>query len=332
MGDVAMTIPVLLALTQQHPDVKVTLVSKSFFKPLFASIPGVEFVSAHIHHQHKGIWGIYRLFRDLQKHKINFVADLHDVLRSKILRTLFRLSGVTVAVTDKGRSEKKALTRPQNKTFKPLKTMFERHLETFQRLGFTIDFSQAYFLPPKNMSNRVIAITGSKTNKWIGIAPFAHHDSKTYPFDLMQQLILETAQLPEVTLFLFGGGKEESELLERIAEKQPNIVSIAGKISFEHELELISNLNLMVSMDSGNGHLASLFNVPTITLWGATHPYAGFAPYRQPETYQILSDREKFPMLPTSAYGDKKVAGYEDAMRTILPETVLQKIQEILYI
>ena len=35
MGDVAMTVPVLRAFSIQNPDVKITVVSRPFFKPFF---------------------------------------------------------------------------------------------------------------------------------------------------------------------------------------------------------------------------------------------------------------------------------------------------------
>ena len=83
-------------------------------------------------------------------------------------------------------------------------------------------------------------------------------------------------------------------------------------------------------MDSGNGHLAAIFGIPVLTLWGVTPPYAGFAPFNQPESNQLISDRKKYPLIPTSVYGNKYPKGYEKAIETIAPETVLEKIKEIL--
>ena len=80
-------------------------------------------------------------------------------------------------------------------------------------------------------------------------------------------------------------------------------------------------------MDSGNAHIAAMFGTKVVTLWGATHPFAGFAPFNQPLENCLVSDREKYPLLPTSVYGNKKVAGYENVMRTILPQTVVEKIR-----
>ena len=83
----------------------------------------------------------------------------------------------------------------------------------------------------------------------------------------------------------------------------------------------------MLSMDSGNAHIAAMLGVKVITLWGATHPYAGFSPFNQPFENALVSDRNQFPKLPTSVYGNKKIEGYENAMRTISPEKIVLSIQ-----
>ncbi|MGL5112872.1 MAG: glycosyltransferase family 9 protein, partial [Flavobacterium sp.] len=141
MGDVAMTVPVIRAFAQQYPEVKITMVSRPFFQPFFEGIPNLTFFTFDDKVKHKGFLGLLRLFRALHALKIDAFADLHNVLRSQIVRTLFRLSGKKVAAMDKGRAEKKALTRPEHKIFKPLATMFERHSKVFRELGFSLDVS-----------------------------------------------------------------------------------------------------------------------------------------------------------------------------------------------
>ena len=101
---------------------------------------------------------------------------------------------------------------------------------------------------------------------------------------------------------------------------------MAGKLSFKEELRLISQLDLMLSMDSGNGHLAAVYGVPVVTIWGNTHPSAGFAPFRQPESNSITPDRIKYPLIPTSIYGKKIVEGYEDCMASISPDQVMKTL------
>ncbi len=328
MGDVAMTVPVLRAFSLQYPQIKITVVSRPFFKPFFNEIPNVNFFAVDLNNRHKGFVGLLRLYSDLQQLDIDAVADLHNVLRSKIIRNLFSLSGKMTAATDKGRQEKKALTRSENKIFTPIKSMFERHVETFKKIGFPINLSNSKFPHKAKLSDKVISVTGNKVEKWIGIAPFAQYDSKVYPFDLMQNVIDGLAENSAYKMLLFGGGTKEIELLNELKRHHQNVIVLAGKLKLEEELEVISNLDLMLSMDSGNAHIAAMLGVNVITLWGATHPFAGFSPFNQPLENCITADREKFPLLPTSVYGNKKVEGYDDAMHSILPETILDKIKK----
>lgn len=328
MGDVAMTVPVIRALVEQNSDIKVTLVSRPFFKPFFDGIPNVDFFAVDVKERHKGFFGLLKLYADLKKLNINAIADLHNVLRSQIVRTLFSLSGKKVAATDKGRAEKKALTRAKNKVFQPVKKMVERHVETFNKLGFSVDLSLPSFPEKAFLSEEISSVSDKKDDfKWIGIAPFAQYESKVYPLDLMQKVIDELASNNQNKIFLFGGGKEETEKLNTLAKQRENIVVVAGKLKFNQELQLISNLDVMLSMDSGNAHIAAMLGIKVITLWGATHPFAGFAPFNQPLENCITSDRNQYPLLPTSVYGNKKVVGYEDVMRSISVEKVVSCIQ-----
>ncbi len=327
MGDVAMTVPVIRALVEQNPQIKVTVVSRPFFKPFFDRIDNVTFFEFDDKKRHKGFLGLLKLYSDLKKLNIDAFADLHNVLRSKVIRNLFAFSGVKTAFTDKGRAEKKELTKAKNKVFKPLKSMVERHLETFKKLGFNIDLTQSYFPKKSILSEKIKNEIGeSNSNKLIGIAPFAQYQSKVYPQNLTQEVIKQLAKNKNFKILLFGGGKEEIELLNTFAKGLENVITIAGKLKFKEEIQLISNLDVMLSMDSGNAHIAAMLGVKTITLWGSTHPFAGFAPFHQPSDNCLVSDRKLYPKLPTSIYGNKKVEGYEDAMRTISVENILSAI------
>ncbi len=328
MGDVAMTVPVLRALVLKYPAVKITVVSRPFFQPFFDGIPNVDFFGVDLNKRHKGFLGLFRLFSDLRKLNIDAVADLHNVLRSKVVRTLFGLSGKKVSATDKGRAEKKALTSLTNKVFAPVKPMVERHVDTFKQLGFSIYLAHPQFPEKAILSKEIISITGIKNQNWIGIAPFAQYESKVYPFDLMQEVIDGLAENKNHKIILFGGGEKEIQLLNQLQNQHENVIVLAGKLKFKQELEVISNLDVMLSMDSGNSHIAAMLGVKVITLWGATHPYAGFKPFNQLDDFCLTSDRTQYPLLPTSIYGNKKVEGYEDVMRSILPQTIIEKIKK----
>ncbi|MNK81084.1 Lipopolysaccharide core heptosyltransferase RfaQ [compost metagenome] len=328
MGDVAMTVPVLRAFVKQYPTVKLTVISRPFFKPFFEGIPNLEFFAFDEKERHKGFPGLLRLYKDVKKLKIDAFADLHNVLRSKVVSLLFALSGKKRATVDKGRNGKKELTREENKIFAQLSTMFERHAKVFEELGFPLDLSKPTFPEKAVLSSDILDVIGNENQKLIGIAPFAQYDSKVYPLDLMKGVIEKLAENSSYKVLLFGGGKKEIEILDSLAQPFENVINMAGKIKFQQELQLISNLDVMLSMDSGNAHIAAMLGVKVVTLWGATHPYAGFLPFNQSLENALISDRNQYPKLPTSVYGNKVVEGYEDAMRTILPQQVVDKVVE----
>lgn len=324
MGDVAMTVPVLKTLVTQHKNVRITIVSKAFLKPLFDGLENVSFYAADVKGKHKGIKGIYKLYKELIQLDIDAVADIHNVLRSKILRSFFKTSGTPVAIINKGRAEKKALTALKNKVFKPLETTHQRYATVFNSLGFPVDLTQASLKEKEFLTEELKELINYQENeKLIGIAPFAAHEGKKYPLNLMEIVISELSKNHKI--LLFGGGNKEVELLNELEKKYPNSISVAGKVKLAQELTLICNLSAMISMDSGNGHFSALFGVPTITIWGATHPYAGFAPFNQNDNC-ICANRDKYPLLPTSIYGNKTVEGYENVMTSITPKTITNKV------
>ncbi len=326
MGDVAMTVPVIRALVNQYPDLKITVVSRPFFKHFFDGITNLSFFAFDEKQTHKGVKGLLRLYKDLKALDIDAFADLHNVLRSQVIRNLFYLNGKKTAAVDKGRDEKAALTRPENKIFKQLPSMFERHAKVFEELGLHIDLSNPIFPEKQSLDTEIINLIGENYQKLIGIAPFAQYDSKVYPLDLIQQVISQLAENQSHKILLFGGGKKEIELLNSLSKGKENVIVVAGQIKFQQELKLISNLDVMLSMDSGNAHIAAMLGIKVITLWGATHPFSGFLPFNQPLENALVSDRNLYPKLPTSVYGNKKVEGYEDVMRTILPEKVVLSV------
>ncbi len=324
MGDVAMTVPVLRAFSRQYPDVKLTVLTRAFFTSFFRDLPNVSVFAVEVKGKHKGVFGLYKLSKELRGLGINAIADLHNVLRSKILKVF--LFGIRCIQIDKGRTEKKALV--SGVEFKQLKTTHQRYADVFEKLGFKLDLSNPSFPKQLNLNDKTLAIVGSDTLKWIGIAPFALHESKRYPLDVMKEVIATLSKTHK--LLLFGGGKHEIDILNSFENKFENVINLAGKLTLDEELDVISNLDVMLSMDSGNAHIAAMLGKKVITIWGVTHPFAGFAPFNQPIDFALLSDRDQFPLIPTSVYGNKYPENYKEASRSVLPKTIIDKIESII--
>jgi ADP-heptose:LPS heptosyltransferase len=306
MGDVAMTIPVIKQLLEQHPDLDISFVSNKSFKPMFFGIDRLRFIAAETKGKHKGILGIYRLCKEIIRNgkPIDGVADFHGVLRSFMMQFFLKLKGIPIATIDKGRAEKKKLTAKENKQNKqniPLKTSFERYADVIKKLGLS------FLLEKKPLENikqplPILAEKWFENKTVIGIAPFAKHPEKVYPPEKMK-LFIQLLQQEDAVVLLFGGGKQETAFLAEW-EKQlgRNVYNLAGLFNLSEELSVISNLTAMVSMDSANMHLASLVGVPVVSVWGPTHPNAGFYGWGQSIENMVSID---LSCRPCSVFGNK---------------------------
>ncbi|RZA00905.1 MAG: lipopolysaccharide heptosyltransferase family protein [Sphingobacteriaceae bacterium] len=324
MGDVAMTVPVIKALLAQNPQVTVTYVSRPAFAAFFADIPRLTFFAADLKNDYNGFAGLLKLKSHLQKAgKYCAIADLHDSLRTKILRRLFRFSGVTVKYLDKGRAEKKLLTRFPYKVLKPLKRMHERYADVFRELGFIVELDYHLVNDSKPITAEITTVIGVKEQPWIGITPFAQYKGKTYPIEKMEEVVA-ALRAQNVKVFLFGGSPLEHEICAGWEAKYPNVISVIRKLNMQQELVLISQLNVMLSMDSAGMHLASLSGTPVVSIWGATHHYAGFLGYGQSEDNIVADDIE---CRPCSVYGNKPCFRKDYAcLYNVHPQTVINNL------
>jgi ADP-heptose:LPS heptosyltransferase len=330
MGDVAMIVPVLSVFSETYPEVQLTVLSKAFFKPFFQDFTNVVFLEADINGKHKGFMGLLKLSKEANSLEVNAVADLHNVIRSKIITRYLKVLGKKTATLNKGRKEKKSLTRVKNKNFKQLKTTHQRYADVFEALGFSIDLTNFKSLAKKEYNKNLLNLLGKKKKSTIGIAPFAAYKSKMYPLALIKKVLADLDKEHHYQIVLFGGGTKEITQLDTFENEFNSVINIAGKLNFTEELALISNLDVMISMDSGNGHLGAMYGVPIISLWGVTHPFAGFAPFGQPNDNSLFSDNKKYPSLPTSIYGNNYPEEYENAMESIKPEKIVKKVESVL--
>lgn len=327
-GDVVMSVKLMHALVRQNPECEFVFVTRKPFAFLFENIERLTVYTPDLKNEYKGISGLWRLSRKLNRFKPDAYADIHDVLRTKILRLFLSFSGTGKAKIHKGRSEKKQLTRKTRKKFKPLKNTVERYADVFQRLGLKADFSNDLTRIPITPNPKTANVLSEGKN--IGIAPFALHRQKIYPPEKMRQVI-ELLTQRDYHVYIFGGGKTEQAQADEMIYGIDKAHSLIGRYSMAEELYLMSQTDLMLTMDSANMHLANLAAVKILTVWGATHPYAGFAPYRNSQFHSLQVSHEELGCRPCSVYGNRPChRGDLACMNRISPQQVADKVFEIL--
>lgn len=334
LGDVAMTIPVVYSVCVGNPDTRFIMITQKVASTLFINAPAnLIVIGVDTRNDYSGVSGMFKLKNELvKKYDIDLFIDLHDVLRTWALGAAFLLSGKKVMRFHKGRHGKYELTRKHNKRMLPLTTSRARYREVFYRAGFAIaDAFMSIFGNNKADASQYADVSQPKQpgELWIAIAPFAKHQGKIYPLQSMQKVVDTVSRWQNTTVFLMGAGKEESDVFEKWASTHKNVKNLAVRRNgFPCELALLSNCDVMVSMDSANMHLASLVRLTVVSVWGATHPYCGFLGWHQEERNAVQLN---LPCRPCSVFGNKPcMRGDYFCLNGIQPQNIVDHIRQAL--
>lgn len=286
LGDVAMLVPVVRAAAEQNPETEFRIISRQQTSALWHGMPAnVVFYGADLKGAHKGRKGLAKLLNEVGFRDVDAVADMHSVWRSWYVDFKCLLKGIKVRRIDKGRASKWLLTRGLRT--RAVKRTIDRYREVFERLGIECNLVEPEFT--------------SDGKSGIGIAPFAAKRGKQYPLERMERFVAEHAKNEKI--YLFGGGTHEVEILQRWADEYDNVECVAGKHTMDEELEIMRGLRLMVTMDSGNMHLASLVGTRVVSVWGATDPKCGFLGWGQRiEDCRFIN----LSCRPCAVYGERK--------------------------
>jgi ADP-heptose:LPS heptosyltransferase len=326
MGDVALAAPALRGMKSQYPHVKITMVTRAPFEQFFHSIGGVNVFTADFGKRHKGLAGIIRLFNDLRETgRADRIIDLHDVIRTKILRFLFLVSGVPSTVIDKGRAEKRKITGGRGKP--KLRHSGERYMDVFEKAGYSLKYVEGPWIIPSLEAQKLISSVVTESGiLHIGVAPYSKHLLKAWPEEYMVSLVKMIGERTPCRIWLFGG-KEETQQLRAFSERIEGSVIVPGTMNLGEELALMSRLDMMIAMDSSNMHMAALAGTRVISIWGATDPITGFGAWQQPDEYSIRLPFEELGCRPCSVYGKGKCRRGDFAcMMWLTPEKVFESI------
>lgn len=329
ISNVASIVPLLDSLDRNYPQHHFTVLSRVFLSPLFDSFERVDFVGANIRSEHKGVLGAFKIYKHLKKTPFDVVIDLQGSWRSRFITRLFSLSGKRTFTVDKQLSEIYQLIHRGADRYKPLKTIFERYADVFSKAGLQTNTKfEKLPLSSTKCRAKVETVYGKKSGVWIGVAPLSIARGKTLPLRKIKNVIRHFDSQPDTKIFLFGAGDMENELLSDWQTIFKQVYAVHTSLKLGEELALMAELDVMVSMDSANMHLAALTATPVISIWGATHPYAGFLGWNQTFDTCIGVD---FSCRPCTAHEEKRCKyGDYRCLESIASEKIIQKVTYIL--
>lgn len=332
IGDVAMTLPIVYAVARANPEHQFTMLTQPFLTTIIIDPPAnLEAMAIDIKREEKRLLGLLRYGKRLRTEAFDGFIDLHDVLRTRVLRIMacWLRPHVGRWIIHKPRRERRRLMNPTApRDLSPIPPMLELYRETLERAGLRVP----EHIPPISVESprlmSALALLPQLTSPRnhlvkIGIAPFASTDSKTYDLGLMERVVAELSRRGDYEIFLFGGRGQEAETLTRWRDRYERVESVAGLLELGDELAVMSRLDCMLSMDSANMHLASMVGTRVISVWCGTHPSAGFLGLGQ--RIEDCLQPEGLACRPCSIFGKVRHCEHGDlpCRRGLSPEQIV---------
>lgn len=319
LGDIAMTVPAIYSLARTYPDMDIYVATRPFFGRMFINAPAnVKVLTFDLKDEYRGLTGTLRIARQLAGLHPDYVADLHNMARTMLITAYLRLHGAKCATVDKARASRRKVYGGGEAQ----RQYIDRYFDTFRRLGLETQctFTSVYGTDGNiSEKDRLIA------HPAVGIAPFARYATKTYPPTKMREVAGMLAD-KGINVYLFGGRGSEAETLA--SWQKEGIISLAGQYPLEEEIALMGQLDVMVSMDSANQHLAALAGTKVISVWGSTTPACGFLGFGQTLDNAVCLN---LPCQPCTIAGGKECPkGHMDCLRQLPPQTIVDKVTEMI--
>jgi ADP-heptose:LPS heptosyltransferase len=276
IGDIVLASPVVRCLKQQLPNIELHFVSKKKFSDVLENNQHID--KLHFFKDH-----ISELYGALKAEKFDLVIDLHNNLRSTILKLVLRKPSATF---NKINFNKFLAVRFKMIKALPRIHIVERYFEPLKKTSVLNDNKGLeYFLSAADEVNCAEEFFKRIDTRFIALIIGGSYFTKQIPLNKLQE-ICANATLPIILL----GGKNDSEKANKLS-KQFKVIDTCGKISLNQSASIIKQSEWVITSDTGLMHIAAAFNKKIISVWGNTIPQFGMGPFLPQPENKILEVR-----------------------------------------
>ncbi len=300
IGDIVLTTPVVRVLKKQL-NTEVHYLTKSSYKSLLVHNPYVD--KLHLIKD-----GLDEVLEDLKAQDFDYVIDLHNNLRTKILK--FKLN-VPAKSFNKLNMEKFFLT-----TFKidslPRVHIVDRYLSTIAHLGAENDNQGLDFFLTKDDEVLTPEFEAFKKQGYVVFVIGGQHATKILPTSKIISII---DKLKDKVVIV--GGPEDNDRGEQILAATSNTFNACGKFSISQSAYIVKEAEYVITHDTGMMHIAAAFKKKIYAVWGNTVPEFGMTPYKANEQSKMI-EVKGLNCRPCSKIGyDKCPKGHFKCMQEI---------------
>jgi len=312
IGDIVLTSPIP-RIAKKQLKAEVHFITKSQFVNLINNNPNIDKVYSFEKN-------IDEVIPQLKEEKYDYIIDLHNSLRSKILK--FKL-GIKSLKVNKKNFDKWMMVNLKSK--KQITHIVERYIQTLHSLGAKNDNKglDFYYKTDNNLFKKFNIV-----EPYICISLGAKHFTKKIPVNILIDILNKT----NTNIVLIGGNDVSNEATKIENKLNKKITNLVGKISIDQSAQIIDNSKAVLTSDTGMMHIAASLKKETIVLWGNTVPEFGMSPYYG--EYNIKTKNFEVTNLscrPCSKIGFKKCPkGHFNCMNKQNTEQIAMTLNSIL--
>ena len=291
LGDIVLTNPVLDRLKEACPQAEIYFATKDRFACLVAFHPAVSGVIALTN---GGFFPFLNHLRSIIALKPTMVLDLHDSLRTRLLRVF--LGKARISVYEKEGLQRRLIVKKiQTRPSLPTVQKYLKALETWGILSSLRALCRVHvskqarkFAESYLKQHRV-----GKGERVVGLGPGAAWKTKQWPAEYYARLASDWVRKHKVRLIWFGDNREAD--LIRAIQSQMTVpdskkgLCAAGELSLEQTSALLGRCDVFIGNDSGLIHLASAREVPVTVIYGSTTRSLGFEPWGKHKIAEVSS-------------------------------------------
>lgn len=315
IGDIVLTTPVVRCLKKQlEGEVELHYLVKKKYSGLLANNPYVDVV----HCIEKSTNEVMPQLKELA---FDYIIDLHHNLRS--LRVKSKLP--VLAFSFRKYNVEKWLLVNFGINRMPDMHIVDRYFGAVMALGVKHDGKGLdYFIPTEEEVDLAVLPTHFQQG-YIAFAIGGTYEGKKLPLFKLEE-ICKAVSLPVVLL----GGKEDTAVANELASKLGNKVwSACGNYTLNQSASFLRQATLVLTHDTGLMHIAAAFGKHIVSMWGATVPEFGMAPF-QPGAHSVCIEAKHLAFRPTSKLGNRNSRKERRTMEELPVEEVLEAVERIL--
>jgi heptosyltransferase-2 len=283
IGDIVLSTPLLRVLRAKYPDGQIDYVTKKEYSELVRSNHNLNVT--HEYEASTGLEGLKELNEKLKAEGYTHVIDIHNSIRSRILRT--RLGARHLYTLNKRVVERTMLVKLKKNVYKEVVSVAAGYLKKAADLGVTNDGEGLELHIPDDIlfgvSGKIACLKLNRFEKILGICPGAKHWTKRWPPERFSKLAVQFCREYDGAVMVLGGPQDEElcgSITSTVGEEigTERVFDLSGGLSLLETAAAMEFCEAILTNDTGLMHIAVAMKKRTVALFGSTVREFGFFP------------------------------------------------------